>query len=225
MKENVSGYSRNPCSLNRERDTAFAAKLLRLPTGFFSAEKSEEWMARSPVWPDDVIASETASRHQPMNWRDSIWVQDSVTRRRSRSGQRRVSFPIQRTRVTRVTRDVFMWARGFECARALSSAYIVLCGAWCLDPRTHVLSFSSCRGSDTRAPFSVIVWVRGLGFARHCTLLSTCVLLCCTQFVFLSAACIYVISCAVWHAACIFIGCLLSCCHVLCVHVAYEFSH
>ncbi len=85
MKENVSGYSRNPCSLNRERDTAFAAKLLTLPTGFFSAEKSEEWMARSPVWPDDVIASETASRHQPMNWRDSIWVQDSVTRRRSQS--------------------------------------------------------------------------------------------------------------------------------------------
>ncbi len=49
MKENVSGYSRNPCSLNRERDTAFAAKLLTLPTGFFSAEKSEEWMTRSPV--------------------------------------------------------------------------------------------------------------------------------------------------------------------------------
>ncbi len=39
--ENVSGYSRNPCSLNRERDAAFAAKLLTLPTGFFSAEKSE----------------------------------------------------------------------------------------------------------------------------------------------------------------------------------------
>ncbi len=49
MKEYVSGYSRNPCSLNRERDTAFAAKLLTLPTGFVSAEKSEEWMARSPV--------------------------------------------------------------------------------------------------------------------------------------------------------------------------------
>ncbi len=49
MKENVSGYSRNPCSLNRERDAAYAAKLLTLPTGFFSAEKSEEWMARSPV--------------------------------------------------------------------------------------------------------------------------------------------------------------------------------
>ncbi len=76
MIENVSGYSRNPCSLNRERDAAFAAKLLMLPTEFFSAEKSEEWMARSPVEADDVIASETASRHQPMNWRDSIRASD-----------------------------------------------------------------------------------------------------------------------------------------------------
>ncbi len=49
MIENVSCYSRNPCSLNRERDAAFAAKLLTLLTGFFLAEKSEEWMARSPV--------------------------------------------------------------------------------------------------------------------------------------------------------------------------------
>ncbi len=42
MKENVSGYSRNPCFLNRERNAAFAAKLL-------AAEKSEEQMARSSV--------------------------------------------------------------------------------------------------------------------------------------------------------------------------------
>ncbi len=49
IKENVSGYSRNPCSLNILRDAAYTAKLLTLPTGFFSTEKSEEWMARSPV--------------------------------------------------------------------------------------------------------------------------------------------------------------------------------
>ncbi len=42
MIENISGYSRNPCSQNRERDAAFAAKLLTLPTGLFLAEKSEE---------------------------------------------------------------------------------------------------------------------------------------------------------------------------------------
>ncbi len=93
-------------------------------------------------------------------------------------------------------------------SRALSSACLVSC--WSV--------VFGCR-------LSVIVWVRGLEFARHRALLSTCVLLCCTQFVFLSAACIYVISCAVWHAVCIFIGCVLSCCHVLCEHMAYEFSH
>ncbi len=49
MTENISGYSRNPCSPNREREAAFAAKLLTLPAGIFSAEKSEEQMARSPV--------------------------------------------------------------------------------------------------------------------------------------------------------------------------------
>ncbi len=56
-------------------------------------------------------------------------------------------------------------------------------------------------------------------------LLSTCVLWCCTQFVFLSATCIHVMSFTVWHAACVFIGCVLSCCHVLCSHAAYEYSH
>ncbi len=69
--------------------------------------------------------------------------------------------------------------------------------AWCSDPGTHVLSFGYVTGF-TRAPRSV------------------CLCEC---------ACIRVISCAVWHAACIFIGCVLSCCHVLCEHVAYEFSH
>ncbi len=117
---------------------------------------------------------------------------------------------------------------GFSCERrefSLSSAYIVLCGAWCLDPGTHVLSFGSCRGSDTLAPFSVIVWVRGLEFAWHFALLSMCVLLCCTQFVLLSAACICYILCCVAHSWCFFISCVLSCFHVLCEHVAYEFSH
>ncbi len=47
MIENVSGYSCNPCSLNTEQDAAFAAKLLMLPTGLFSTEKSESrWRVR-----------------------------------------------------------------------------------------------------------------------------------------------------------------------------------
>ncbi len=62
---------------------------------FVKAEKSEEWMACSPVWPDDVIASETASRHQPMNWRDSIWAQTRSCGRRSRSVQRSVELPMK----------------------------------------------------------------------------------------------------------------------------------
>ncbi len=90
---------------------------------------------------------------------------------------------------------VFMWARSFECARVARSLVCVPCfmlerGVWI--PALMSLVSVTWRGSDTRAPFSVIVWVRGLEFARHRALLSTCVLLCCTQFMFLSAACIYV---------------------------------
>ncbi len=55
MKENVSGYSRNPCSLNRERDTAFTAK---------APAKRVDGAVRQ-YDPDDVIASEMASHHQP----------------------------------------------------------------------------------------------------------------------------------------------------------------
>ncbi len=132
-----------------------------------------------------------------------------------------------------------MWARGFECARvarSLSSACLVSCWSVVFGSRHSCLEFwSTWRGSDTRAPFSVIVWVRGLEFARHRALLSTCVLLCCTQFVFLSAACSYVICCAVWHAAvyihwlCAFmLSCvntwlmsfLISCVFMSCLHMA-----
>ncbi len=54
---------------------------------------------------------------------------------------------------------------GFSCeraassvleSRALSSAYLVLCGAWCLDSGTHVLSFGSCRGLDHRRSFTFL---------------------------------------------------------------------
>ncbi len=85
---------------------------------FVKAEKSEEWMARSPVWPDDVIASETASRHQPMNWRDSIWVQDSVTRRRSRSvkaTQRRVTYEREHVAWSSVWSFFSQWWVGLPC--------------------------------------------------------------------------------------------------------------
>ncbi len=110
-------------------------------------------------------------------------------------------------------------------SRALSSACLVSCWSVVFGSRHSCLEFRSRDEVRTLALHFLSLCVRGLEFALHRALLSTCVLLCCTQFVFLSAACIYVISCAVWHAACIFIGCVLSCCHVLCEHVAYEFSH
>ncbi len=144
---------------------------------------------------------------------------------------------------------------GFSCeraassmleSRALSSAYLVLCGAWCLDSGTHVLSFGSCWGSDTRAPFSVIVWVRGLGFARDRTLLSTCVLLCCTHFMLSLVLCgtqlvyiywlrAFMLSCVnTWLMSflisCVFMSCFAhgwwfvcwpcACVFVLCEHMA-----
>ncbi len=78
-------------------------------------------------------------------------------------------------------------------------------GAWCLDPGTHVLSFGFVWGfGHSLSTLCLFVGVCGLEFARLHTLLSMCVLLCCMQFVFLSAVCIHVISFAVWHAACVF---------------------
>ncbi len=65
----------------------------------------------------------------------------------------------------------------------------------------------SCRGSDTRAPCSVSLCERAarVHLAARSLVHVCCVCVwCCTQFVFLSAACIYVMSCAVWHAAPVF---------------------
>ncbi len=77
---------------------------------------------------------------------------------------------------------------------------------------THVLSFGFVMGSDTRALCSVSceiavssVDARSSGFYRLRAFM-LCLVLCGTQLVF-------------------FIGCVLLCYHVLCKHVAYEYSH
>ncbi len=62
----------------------------------------------------------------------------------------------------------------------------------------------SCRGSDTRAPCSVLLCERAVSSSLCRALSCPRVFLCCMQFVFLSAACIHVMSCAVWYAACVF---------------------
>ncbi len=76
-------------------------------------------------------------------------------------------------------------------------------GAWCSDPGAHVLSFGFVSGFGHS---SLCVRSQVRSAAR-----SSCVLLCCTQFVFLSAACIHAMSWSVWHAACVFIAFMLSC--------------
>ncbi len=85
-------------------------------------------------------------------------------------------------------------------------------GAWCSDPGTLSWVSVSCRGS-VRSVFCLVVWVGSLEFARLRILLSTCVLWCCTQFVFLSAKCIHVVmSCVnMWLMSilisCVFVSC------------------
>ncbi len=81
---------------------------------------------------------------------------------------------------------------------------IAVFGSRCSDPGVPALMSwvsVSCRGLDTRAPRSVSC---GHEFARPRARPATCVLCCCTQFVFLSAACIHVMYWAVWHASCVF---------------------
>ncbi len=101
-----------------------------------------------------------------------------------------------------------------ECAassvlepRALLSACLVLCWSVVFGSRHSCLEFRFRVGVRTLAlhVLSHCVSVR-LEFARPRALLSTCVVCvwCCTQSVFLSAACIHVMSCAVWHAAHVF---------------------
>ncbi len=78
-------------------------------------------------------------------------------------------------------------------------------GARCSDPGTHVLSFGFVSGfGHSRSTFCLFVGVCSLEFARLHAPVHVC-------FVVL-------------HAVRVFIGCMLSCCHVLCEHVAYEFS-
>ncbi len=80
-------------------------------------------------------------------------------------------------------------------SRALSCLRALFCvGAWCSDPGTHVLSFVSCRGSDTRAPCSVSLCERA---ARVRSAARFLVHVCCV--------------CVVLHAVRVFIGCVHSC--------------
>ncbi len=125
---------------------------------------------------------------------------------------------------------VFMWMRSFECARAVCSLVCMPCFVLERGVRIPAL-FSwvsvSCQGSDTQAPCSVSFWEHAVSSSLSLELFCPrvlCFLLLHAVRV-LSASCIHAMSFAVWHTACVFIGCMLSCCHLLCEHVSYEYSH
>ncbi len=118
---------------------------------------------------------------------------------------------------------VFKWACGFECARAMRFLVCEPCFMLEHGVRTPALEFWLRVGVRTLA-FRLVVWVCGLEFARD-ALLFTCVFLvlhvwCC--FYRLHAFKLCFVLCGTQLV--FFIGCVLSCCHVLCEHVAYEYS-
>ncbi len=106
-------------------------------------------------------------------------------------------------------------SRVLSCLRALFHV-----GAWCSDPGTHVLSFGFVSGfGHSRSMFC-------LEFARPRALLSTCVVFCVARsscFYRLRAFMLCIVLCGTQLMY--FIGCVLSCCHVLREHAAYEYSH
>ncbi len=76
-----------------------------------------------------------------MNCRDSIWVQTRSSSGRSRSVQRSVELPIQRTRVTR---DVF------HNEAIINVGFIIF---------ISVLNFSQCKGSKGELKCIFIVFI------------------------------------------------------------------
>ncbi len=125
--------------------------------------------------------------------------------------------------------SVFMWAHSFECARAVRSLVCVPCfmlerGVWI--PALMSWVSVSCRGSGTRAPRSVSLWECAVSSSLDCVLFCPrvfCCVACSLCFYRLRAFMLYLVLCGTQLVY--FIGCVLSCCHVLCEHMAYEFSH
>ncbi len=119
---------------------------------------------------------------------------------------------------------VWLRARSSYALSCLCALFHV--GAWCSDPGTHILTFGFVSGfrhsCSTFCLMCECAVSSSLGHALFCPrvfcgvarsscfyrlrAIMLCLVLCGTQLVY-------------------FIGCVLSCCHVLCEHVAYEFSH
>ncbi len=97
---------------------------------------------------------------------------------------------------------------------ALSSPCLVLCWSMVSDPGTHVLSFSSCRGLDTRAPCSVLLCERTVSSPLDRALSCPRVLCCVARRLCISlAACFHVVmSCVNMRLMSILISCVFVCC-------------
>ncbi len=99
-------------------------------------------------------------------------------------------------------------------------------GAWCSDPGTHVLSFGFHVGVRTLAFHFLSLCECAVSSSLDCALSCLCVFCCVARsscFYRLLAFMLYLVLCGTQLVY--FIGCVHSCCHVLCEHVAYEFSH
>ncbi len=95
---------------------------------------------------------------------------------------------------------VSMWARGFECARAVRSlvCFVLECGVRI--PGTHVMSFwFRVGGSDTRAPCSVLLSDRAVSPLHMCLF---CIVARSSCFNRLCAFMLCFV--AVWQATCVF---------------------
>ncbi len=104
--ENFLGYSRNPCSLNRKRDAAWAFHALGMPLGVpivwspYRITPIHWLMVRRCPWRTYVVSLYWRTRHLLLSRKEPCRQREELGRKCC------VSFPIQRTRVTRVTRDV-----------------------------------------------------------------------------------------------------------------------
>ncbi len=105
--KNISGYSRNPCSLNRERDAACLMLwecLLRDRCLKPYRIMTIHWlMARRRPWRTHVCSPYRRTRHLLLRF---LCRKEPCRQHEELGSKRSVSFPVQRTRVTWVTQNV-----------------------------------------------------------------------------------------------------------------------
>ncbi len=128
MIEKVSGYSRNPCSLNRERDAAFAAKLLTLPIGFFFRV---DGAFASISWRRECVRGGFAPSANELSWFYKGFRQSARPEAFPKcESSRSVLFPIQRTRVTWATWDVLYLLFSLATAIAGCMSNVTITSLW-----------------------------------------------------------------------------------------------